>query len=69
MVTSYHLRISYCVCGVTSVCFNTSVRIVLVSVTGMLEYRFVMSKEAREWGVIKVVYQVLGVFFHVEVVG
>jgi len=62
-MTSYHLRISCCVCGVTSACFNMSVKIVLVSITGMLEYRFVMSKEAREWGVIKVVYQVLGVFY------
>ena len=48
-MTSYHLRISCCVCGVTSASFNMSVRIVLVSVTGMLEYMFVMSKEAREW--------------------
>ena len=49
MMTSYHLRISCCVCGATSSCFNMPIKIVLVSVTGMLEYRFVMSKEAREW--------------------
>ena len=36
-------------CGVTSSCFNMSVKIALVSITGMLEYRFVMSIEAREW--------------------
>ena len=48
-MTSYHLRISCCVCGVTSSCFNKFVRIVLVSGTGMLLYRLVMSREAREW--------------------
>ena len=48
-MTSYHLRISCCVFGATSSYFNMSVKIVLVSVTGMLECRFVMSDEAREW--------------------
>ena len=31
----------------TNFCFNMFVRIIFVSVTGMFEYRFVMSKEAK----------------------
>ena len=49
VITSYQLRISCHVCGSTSSCMSMLVKIVLVSVTGMLEYRFVMSKEARVW--------------------
>ena len=49
MMMSYHLRISGCVSGITSSCFNRFVRIVLVSCTGILLYMLVMSREAREW--------------------
>ena len=48
-MTSYHLRISCCVCGAISLCSSRFVRIVLVSGTSMLLYGFMMSREAREW--------------------
>ena len=49
LMTSYQLRISCRVCGAISSCFNRFTRIVLVSGTGMLLYKFVMSREEREW--------------------
>jgi len=48
VMTSYQLRISRCVCGVISLCSSRFVRIVLDSGTGMLLYRFVMYRDARE---------------------
>ena len=48
-MTLHQLRISCHVCGAISSCFNRFTRIVLVSGTGMLLYKFVMSREAREW--------------------
>lgn len=59
-MTLYYFRISCCVCGSTNLCFNMLARIILVSVTGMLEYRFVMSNEAR---FLKILEQVLSVFY------
>ena len=47
VITSYHFRISCCVCGSTSLFLNMLARIIFVSVTGMLEYRFVISNEAK----------------------
>ena len=44
---SYHPRSSCFVCGSTRFCVSVFSSIVLVSSTGMLEYMFVMSKEAR----------------------
>jgi hypothetical protein len=46
-MTEYHMRISCCVCGSTDLCFNISAKIVFLSPTGMIEYRFVMSNEAK----------------------
>jgi len=49
MLTSYLMRISCCACGFVNSRLSISVRIVFVSPIGMLEYKFVISNEAREW--------------------
>ena len=49
VMTSYHPRISCRVCGSVSPCVSMLVKTALVSATGMLEYMFVMCKEAWVW--------------------
>jgi len=47
VMTSYHFSNSCFVCGSIRFCVMMLARIVLISFTGMLEYKFVMSNEER----------------------
>ena len=47
MMLSYQFRSSCCVCESSRLLFMTSVRIFLVSVTGIFEYMLVMSRDAN----------------------
>ena len=63
MIKSYQLRIAYCVSESTNWCFSMLVKMILVSITGMLEYKFVMSKARCSVVALgcHVLYQVVGV--------
>ena len=57
-MTSYQFRSSRCVRASNKLCFTMSVRIFLVSATGIFEYMLVMSSDARvKWGNIGVPFR------------